>query len=105
MFFTLFGYWAGGGGGGLPRDWYTTCYIHVNNPFDSWCYCAWSPALRESAPGSGACDWPRLSMVAGAASPKFLWRRQSKGAGVGLGGAGGGLKGGGSVGPMGTIGG
>ena len=23
MFFTLFGYWVGGGG--LPRDWYTTC--------------------------------------------------------------------------------
>ena len=28
----------------------------------------WSPALRESAPGSGACDWPRLAMVAGATS-------------------------------------
>ena len=27
VFFTLFGYWdwAAGGGGGLPRDWYTTC--------------------------------------------------------------------------------
>ena len=25
MCFTLFGYWAHGGGGGLPRDWYTTC--------------------------------------------------------------------------------
>ena len=26
MFFTLFGYWVGGGGGGgLPRDWYTIC--------------------------------------------------------------------------------
>ena len=28
MFFTLFGYWAGGGGGGwggLPRDWCATC--------------------------------------------------------------------------------
>ena len=25
VFFTLFGYWVGGGGGGLPRDWYTTC--------------------------------------------------------------------------------
>ena len=23
MFFTLFGYWLGGGGGGLPRDGYT----------------------------------------------------------------------------------
>ena len=23
MFFTLFGYWAGGGG--VKRDWYTTC--------------------------------------------------------------------------------
>ena len=29
---------------------------------------AGNPALRESAPGSGACDWPRLAMVAGAAS-------------------------------------
>ena len=27
VFFTRFGYWAhpGGGGGGLPRGWYTTC--------------------------------------------------------------------------------
>ena len=27
VFFTLFGYWVGlgGGGGGLPRNWYTTC--------------------------------------------------------------------------------
>ena len=25
MFFTLFGYWAVGEGGGLPGDWYTTC--------------------------------------------------------------------------------
>ena len=25
-------------------------------------------ALRESAPGSGACDWPLLAMVAGVAS-------------------------------------
>ena len=25
MFFTLFGYSVEGGGGGLPRDWYTTC--------------------------------------------------------------------------------
>ena len=30
VFFTLFGYrahrgWGGGGGGCLPRDWYTTC--------------------------------------------------------------------------------
>ena len=24
VFSTLFGYWVGGGGG-LPRDWYTTC--------------------------------------------------------------------------------
>ena len=23
VFFTLFGYWMRGGGGGLPRDWYT----------------------------------------------------------------------------------
>ena len=26
-----------------------------------------NPALRESAPQSGACDWPRVAMVAGAA--------------------------------------
>ena len=26
VFVTLFGYWVGGGGGGLPRDWYTTCW-------------------------------------------------------------------------------
>ena len=26
------------------------------------------PALRESGPASGPCDWPRLAMVAGAAS-------------------------------------
>ena len=25
VFFTLFGYQVGGGGGGLPRDWCTTC--------------------------------------------------------------------------------
>ena len=25
-------------------------------------------ALRESAPRSGACDWPHMAMVAGAAS-------------------------------------
>ena len=25
MFLTLFGYWSHGGGGGLARDWYTTC--------------------------------------------------------------------------------
>ena len=25
VFFTLFGYWAHGGGGDLLRDWYTTC--------------------------------------------------------------------------------
>ena len=55
----------------------------------------------------GGCDWPRLAMVAGAASTKFLWGRRSRGGGVGLGGGGtgGGLKGGGSVGPMGTMGG
>ena len=23
--FILFGYWLLGGGGGIPRDWYTTC--------------------------------------------------------------------------------
>ena len=26
---------------------------------------------------SGACDWPRLAMVAGAASTELLWRWQS----------------------------
>ena len=26
-----------------------------------------NPALRESAPQLGACDWPRVAMVAGAA--------------------------------------
>ena len=25
VFFTLFGYQVPGGGGGVPRDWYTTC--------------------------------------------------------------------------------
>ena len=25
VYFTPFGYWPHGGGGGLPRDWYTTC--------------------------------------------------------------------------------
>ena len=25
VFVTLFGFLVGGGGGGLPRDWYTTC--------------------------------------------------------------------------------
>ena len=25
MIFTLFGCWVGGGG--LPRDWYTTCFM------------------------------------------------------------------------------
>ena len=28
----------------------------------------WNPALRESGPASGPCHWPRLAMVAGAAS-------------------------------------
>ena len=27
-----------------------------------------NPALRESGPASGPCDWPRQAMVAGAAS-------------------------------------
>ena len=67
------------------KDQCAPVHIHVNNP------CAWNPALRESAPGSGACDWPRLAMVAGAASTKFLWGRRSKGGGVGLGLGGGGV--------------
>ena len=36
MFFTLFGYWVGGGG--LPRDWYTTCWC-VNR---SMCSCTYT---------------------------------------------------------------
>ena len=35
MFFTLFGYWVPGGGG-LPRDWYTTylgTYRHIHSAF------------------------------------------------------------------------
>ena len=95
----------------VSKDQCAPVHIQPNNP------CAWNPALLESAPGSGACDWPRLAMVAGAASTKFLWGQRSKGGGVGLGGGngggakgggaqgGGGLKGGGSVGPMGTMGG
>ena len=31
-------------------------HICVNNPSGSWCSCAWNPALRESAPESGACE-------------------------------------------------
>ena len=27
------------------------------------------PALRESGPALGPCDWPRLAVIAGAASP------------------------------------
>ena len=27
VFFILFGYWVRGGGGGLPRNWYTTCLM------------------------------------------------------------------------------
>ena len=30
VFFTLFGYWVGGGGGVLPRDWYTTCLCSLS---------------------------------------------------------------------------
>ena len=31
VFFTLFGYYVpGGGGGGLPRDWYTTCLCNLS---------------------------------------------------------------------------
>ena len=79
----------------VSKDQCAPVHIHVDNP------CAWNPALRESAPGPGACDWPRLAMVAGAASTKFLWGRWSKGGGVGLGlgglggGNGGGNRGGG----------
>ena len=77
----------------VSKDQCAPVHIHVNNP------CAWNPALRESAPGSGACDSPRLAMVAGAASTKFWWGRRSKGGGVGLGGGnGGGPRGGGAQG-------
>ena len=27
MFFIQFGYQVRGGGGGVPRDWYTTCFM------------------------------------------------------------------------------
>ena len=30
VFFTLFGYQVGGGGGGLPRDGYTTCLCSLS---------------------------------------------------------------------------
>ena len=80
----------------VSKDGCAPLHIYVNNGPDSWCSCAWNPALRESNPGSGACDWPRLAMVAGAASEEIPWRRRSKGGGVGLGGAkGGGGDGGG----------
>ena len=86
MFFTLFGYWIGGevsqGIGtqtaGVSTDQFAPVHVHVNNAFDSWCCCAWNPPLRESAVGSGACDWPRLAMVAGAASIEIPWKRRSK---------------------------
>ena len=34
VFFTLFGYQVGGGGG-LPRDWCTTCFMQFLNPDSS----------------------------------------------------------------------
>ena len=70
----------------MSKDQCAPAHIHVNNPSDSWCRCAWNPALRQSAPRSGASDLPRLAMVAGAASTKSLWRGRSKGVGVGVGG-------------------
>ena len=78
----------------VSKDQCAPVHIDVNNPCDMWCCCAWNPALRQSALGLGACDWPRVAMVAGAASTNLLWRRRSKGGGVGLGGA----KGGGATG-------
>ena len=78
----------------VSKDQCAPVHIHVNNPYDSCCFYAWNPALRESAPGSGACDWPRLAMVAGTASTKILWRRRTKAGGVGLGGPKGGEGGG-----------
>ena len=45
-----------------------------------------NPALRESAPRSGACDWPRMAMVAGAA---FTGTHCSSCGGGGAGGGGG----------------
>ena len=44
-----------------------------------------NPALRESAPRSGACDWPRVAMVAGAA---FTGTHCSSCGGGGAGGGG-----------------
>ena len=80
----------------VSKDQCAPVHIYVNNRSDSWCSCAWNPALRESPPGSGACDWPRLVMVAGAASIEIVWKRWSKGVGWGGGkGGGGGATGGG----------
>ena len=96
----------------VSKDQCAPVHIYVDNRSDSWCSCAWNPALRASALGSGACDSPRLAIVARAASIEILWRRRSKGGGVGWGvgwgvGAKGGwgLGGGGSVGQVGTMGG
>ena len=52
----------------VSKDACPLVHTYVNSRSGSWCLCAWNPALRESAPGSGACDWPRLAMVAVAAS-------------------------------------
>ena len=44
-----------------------------------------NPALHEYAPRSGACDWPRVAMVAGDLhrnSVQFPWRWRSTGGGV-----------------------
>ena len=79
-FFTLFGYWVGreisqGMGAqpaGVSTDQCALVHIHVNSASDRWCCCAWNLALRESAVGSAACDWPRLAMVATAASIEIL---------------------------------
>ena len=78
----------------VSKDQCAPVHMYVNNQSGGWCSCAWNPALRVSAPGSGACDWPRLAMVAGAASIEIVWRRRSKGGGVGWGGKGGGGNGG-----------
>ena len=44
MFFTLFGYWARVGRGGLSGDWYTTCL------------CSFSPSVLDFSKIFGAQD-------------------------------------------------
>ena len=50
--------WGGGKGGGVRGP----------TGYGGGGELAGDPAFRESSPRSGACDWPRQAMVAGAAS-------------------------------------